>query len=108
MPNSNRISIKASRGFLNAKNKKDHKKFNASCIMKKVMAILLFDEFQTRYNAIPIMIYRIVHAGPNTQFGGLKEGFVRVEYQVSMDVDVNIPAMNPTSKQTPIEMTSLR
>ena len=30
--------------------------------------------FQTRYDAYPILAYKVVHTGPNTQEGGLKTG----------------------------------
>ena len=52
---------------------------------------------QTKYNAIPIRMYRVVHAGANSQLGGLKKGLFRVAYHVPMAVAVANPAIPPTA-----------
>ena len=49
----------------------------------------------------------MVHTGAKTQFGGLKEGLLRVVYQVSTEVCVAKPASIPTSKQMATEIRIL-
>jgi hypothetical protein len=43
--------------------------------------------------AIVISKYKVDHTGANTQAGGLKLGFIKVEYQGSLDVYVIMPPM---------------
>ena len=38
-------------------------------------------EFQSMPNEMPIKMYRIVHTGPNNQFGGFQAGFTSWAYQ---------------------------
>ena len=49
----------------------------------------------TIYKEIPIRIYSVVQTGPNNQFGGLKEGWFKVAYQLGIARAVKIPAMAP-------------
>jgi len=63
--------------------------------------------FHTRKNAMPIMIYSIVHTGANTQLGGLNDGLLMVANQPSTDDEVKYPAMAPTANGIKIEMTNL-
>ena len=51
----------------------------------------------TRYSAIPIRIERIVHAGPNNQFGGLKAGFVSAAYHPGIAGMVKTEPIMPTT-----------
>ena len=53
------------------------KKLNTSCIPYAVKALSFgFPDVTTRYEAIPIKIYRIVHTTGNSQPGGASSGFV--------------------------------
>lgn len=60
--------------------------------------------FQIKYKLIPISKYKMVHTGPNNQFGGLKNGLFRLAYQVGISETVKIPPSepNPTIKMTEI------
>jgi hypothetical protein len=51
--------------------------------------------FHTRNKEIPMRKYSVVHTGPNTELGGLKEGLLRVSYHAGMAFAVNIPAIAP-------------
>src|SRR4030042_182625 len=62
----------------------------------------------TRNAAMPISIYRTVHTGANTQFGGLKAGFSSVAYQVGMALRENMEPMAPAARQATILTTSFR
>ena len=48
-----------------------------------------------------IMKYNADHTGPNTQLGGLKEGFCNWTYQVRTDADVHTDPMAATEKHMP-------
>ena len=78
---STMITIKANPGECQRKNTKDHKAFIRRWIIKNIIANFTPEisnpSFQIRNKEIPIIKYRIVHTGPNIQFGGLKEGLFR-------------------------------
>jgi hypothetical protein len=57
---------------------------------------------------MPISIYRSVHAGANSQFGGVKNGFSRFAYQVGMALRVNTEPMAPAHRQATIDIISLK
>ncbi len=57
---------------------------------------------------MPIMKYNKIHTGANSQLGGLKSGFINVEYQLDTDEAVNIELIIPASWQTPIETPNLK
>jgi len=104
------ISMKANKGACKPKNNIDHKKFRNSCTPKIIRAHFksLFPEVQTRYKDIPIIKYKMVQTGPNTQLGGLKLGLVKVTYQEETDEAVNNDPKIPANWQTTIERMSLR
>lgn len=60
---------------LRAKNTYDHNALAVSCIQNNVKAVVtpgVYRPFcQTRNTETAIRIYRMVHTGPNTQFGGV-------------------------------------
>jgi hypothetical protein len=64
--------------------------------------------FQTRYKANPIKKYKIVHAGPKTQLGGLKIGLLRCSYQAGIEGIVATLPRNATRKQRAIETINFR
>lgn len=70
------------------------------------LIFLLLPRFQTKNTEIPIKIYKTVHAGPNSQFGGLKNGLLSVTYQVFIELEVARDPKNATNKQPPIEMVN--
>jgi len=102
------ISIKADKGFLNPKNKTDHKRFRNNCTPKTMNAVLFFFLLiHTRYKAIPIMIYNTVQTGPNNHEGGLNEGFDRAIYHVETEDDVNMLPKKPVIKGMIMDIASL-
>jgi hypothetical protein len=68
-------------GDLRPKNTGDHNALRINCIANIINAYFTPGVFrpsrQIRNADTPIRKYRIIHAGPNSQLGGLKEGFVR-------------------------------
>src|SRR5690554_8152748 len=54
----------------------------------------------------PIKIYRIVHAGPKTQAGGLKNGLLSSSYQASYPFIEHNPLRIPNPRKT-IELTTI-
>lgn len=63
--------------------------------------------FQINAKEIPIKMYNNVQAGPKTQFGGLKDGLISVEYQPVIALVVEIPDKPPKIKQASMEIVSL-
>lgn len=59
---------------------------------------------QTKYAAMPIKMYRLVHTGANNQSGGLKDGLFRYVYQVLTDFAVARPAIAPMDRVKAILM----
>jgi hypothetical protein len=49
---------------------------------------------------MPIRIYNIVQTGAKIQFGGLKNGLIKVEYHPWMDGKVKNEPMPPAARQT--------
>lgn len=72
---------------------------------KNIIAIL---EPQTKYSAIPIKIYNIVHTGPKIQLGGLNEGLDKDLYHELIDLEVHNPEIRPTHTHDIIEIVSLK
>jgi len=95
------ISINASNGDLSPKNRIDHKMFNMSWTAKReraAFAILSFMAFfHTRKRDIPISKNNVIQTGENNQLGGVKNGFLRVAYQVGIAGVVNREPMNPAN-----------
>ena len=56
-------------------------------------------EDQTRKTATPIMMYSVVHTGPNIQLGGEKSGFMIVSYHVGIAAAVNAEPIPPASNE---------
>jgi hypothetical protein len=56
-----------------------------------------------RYREIPIRIYSAVQTGPNTQFGGVKNGFSSRAYHVVIAGVVNNEPIMPASKGMTIQ-----
>ncbi len=75
-------------------------------MLSAVFLLLEEGNFQIADNAIAIMIYRIVHTGANTQFGGLNQGLFKTTYHVSIFCAVAIPAIAPADKVMSKENTS--
>jgi len=91
-------SIDASNNLFNPKNNTDHNKFNPNCIANIFIAFAPTLFFTAKYNDIPIMIYNIVHTGPNIQPGGLNEGLCNPEYHLPGPALVNNPPMTPINR----------
>lgn len=104
------MQIKASNGDLSPKKKIDQKKFRPSWIRKRFKESrtpFFFSPFcQIKKAEIPIIKYKIVQTGANTQFGGEKNGLFKVAYQVDTDEAVNKPPIIPTNSQPVIQKTS--
>lgn len=90
------MTIKPNKGDFKPKKAIDQKVFKTSCAPKKVNAFLFFF-FQTRNKATPIKKYKEIHTGPNSQLGGLNDGFIKVEYQVETDLIVKNEPITPAS-----------
>ncbi len=58
----------------------------------------------TRNNEIPIVIYRVVHTGAKTQFGGLNDGLLIAAYHVGIFLLVNIDPIIPAVMQITMHM----
>jgi hypothetical protein len=54
---------------------------------------------QIRKRDIPMRMKRVVHTGPKTQLGGLKDGFCMEAYQVGIEGVVNREPANPAPRQ---------
>jgi hypothetical protein len=48
-------------------------------------------------------MYKSVHTGPKSQFGGVKKGLLRFAYQTGIADCVTLPAIPPIIKQTTME-----
>ncbi len=99
--------MNAKKGFCRPKNKKDHSAFNINCSPKIDIANLIFPFIRSclkiKNNDIPIKKYKAVQTGANSQLGGLKVGFSRVAYQVSIEDDVNMEPIIPAPRHINIE-----
>jgi len=106
------ITINPYRGDSRPKKTTDHKAFRINCTRKTISAVLTWRFSnplrQTRNAAVPIRIYKSVHAGANNQFGGVKAGFSSVAYQVGMALRVNTEPMAPAPRQATMLTTSFR
>jgi hypothetical protein len=106
------ITMRPAMGDLSPKKATDQKAFIINCIMNIIKATFTFGSpnptRHTRKADIPISIYNIVQTGPNSQLGGLKDGFSRVAYHVGMEALVNIEPMKPAARQTPMLIANLR
>ena len=102
------ISIKANKGDLRPKNRIDQNIFKTNCIRNMCKAgftnFLLIPLFQIMPALIPIKIKRIVQTGAKSQFGGLKLGLFKVEYQVEIAGVVKTEPIKPTNRQIRIEI----
>jgi len=56
---------------------------------------------------IPISRYRVIQAGANSQFGGVKGGFSRAAYHVGIAGVVNAEPIRPAHWHATILMSSL-
>jgi hypothetical protein len=101
--NRSNISANASSGFFSPKNRIDQRPFNIRCKLKAsnafLVALFLALVFHIRPAETPIRVYKVVHTGPNIQFGGLKKGLLMSTYQVLMESTVKNPEPPPTNKQ---------
>jgi len=61
----------------------------------------------TRNNAKPISMYKIVHTGANTTFGGLNQGLFNKAYHAEIELTVNTEDPNPANKGAARGITSL-
>ena len=59
-----------------------------------------------RNNAKPISMYKIIHTGANTTFGGLNQGLFSVAYHVEIELTVNTEDPNPDNKGTARDTTN--
>ena len=67
-----------------------------------------FFDLATKYAAVPISTYRVVHTGPKTQLGGVQLGRTKVAYQVSILPAVANEPTNPARREIPMKKTSER
>lgn len=94
------ITIKPSNGDFRPKNIIDQRILKKSWIKKIFSPFLSF--FHTRNMAIPINKNKAVQTGANSQFGGLKDGLIKVGYQVLTAGAVKIEPTIPANSQTTI------
>ena len=50
---------------------------------------------------MPMIMYNVVHTGPNIQLGGLNDGWLSVAYHSGIACAVNIPAIAPIESGRP-------
>ncbi len=90
----------------------DHSTLSMSCTRKIASAgstpLLASPLRQTKNADSPISRYKVVHAGANSQFGGVNDGFCTPAYHVGIALAVNIPPTTPASSHATIDMTNLR
>jgi len=102
-----KITANANGGFCIPKKATDQNALSNSCAAKIKIAVFTAAFFQPacqiKATEIPIKLYKIVHAGANNQFGGLKEGLFKVVYQLSIELLV----AKPESKPIPRQITTL-
>jgi hypothetical protein len=55
-------------------------KFSASWMPYSASGTVPPPFFHTSHDAVPIIAYRMLHAGANTQSGGVQDGFLRLRY----------------------------
>ena len=95
------ISTKAKKGDLRPKNIIDHSMFKTSWMEnhnKATLTSVLRRVFcHTRKRDIPMVTNKLIQTGENTQFGGLKDGLLRLAYQVGIDGEVNKDPTNPAN-----------
>lgn len=108
---STEITTSPARGDLKPKKTTDHKALRISWTANTVRAILtcrLFNPLRhTRKADIPMRKNRVIHTGPINQPGGVKDGFLRVAYQVGIDGVVKTEPITPAIWQMPMLITSL-
>jgi len=77
-----KITPSAPAGDSIPKNTIDQRRFTASCIRNQKVARrtdgFSNPDFRTNHQERPIRMYKIVHAGANTQLGGENQGLFRV------------------------------
>jgi len=107
----NIISRNAPTGECKSKKIIDHRIFKNNWLTNRLSAILLSllltPFFQIRNSAIPMRANKIIHTGPNTQFGGASVGLIRLMYQVGIDGIVKIEPITPASSQKIIATINL-
>lgn len=105
------ITIKPNRGDLNPKKAIDQSILNKSWTQKMTKAILTPGKSkplrQTKNADSPIIMNSVIQTGENSQLGGVKDGFLKVAYQMGMEGVVKIEPMIPANWQTIMLITSL-
>ena len=104
------ISIKAMPMVWKWKKSKLHQKLRNSCNPNAIIAVrlsALAGRFKTIKREMPMIMYRMVHTGPNTVLGGLKDGCLRVAYQVFTLLAVKYAETPPTTKGKAIQLKSM-
>ncbi len=94
--------MKAKSGDFKPKKNMDQQILKNNCTPKTKMALfiaVLDGCRQTKNKEIPIITNKVVHTGPNTQFGGVKDGFCKVAYQPGMAGVVKIEPITPAIRQ---------
>jgi len=95
------ISMNAKNGDFRPKNITDQHTFKINWIAKNKIAILTFLSSKVlrhkRKREIPINTNRVIQTGENSQFGGLKAGFLREAYHVGIIGDVNKDPTTPAN-----------
>jgi hypothetical protein len=64
--------------------------------------------FQIIKKETPIIIYKVVHTGPNSQLGGLKDGLLSVANHELTELAVKKPEIPPTANGTEMEIINLK
>jgi len=93
------ITIRPPNGEWNPKNTMDHNVLSVNCRANAVNAGFTFWLycllFQTRDNAAPIIVNKVIQTGAKTQLGGVNEGLFRLAYHVGMEGVVKKAPMKP-------------
>ena len=89
----------------------DQKKFNIICTANNKIAVCFIEAFtsafQTKYKAMPISIYKVVHTGPNNQLGGCQDGLFNAAYQLGISDAVKLPPIKPMARGMAMAMINL-
>ena len=103
------MTISPASGDLRPKKATDHSMFNASWMPNKVSPVRTFGVSipmrQTMKSDIPMSMNSMIHTGPNSQLGGVNEGFLSEAYQLGMAAVVKTDPIIPASWHIIILMT---
>src|SRR5918998_2873566 len=106
-----RISARAIPGAWSPKNKIDHKTLSTSWPPNNARGRVTNDSLwrrHTNHPAIAIPRYSTDHTGPNSQFGGVKEGLTKLPYHSGIEGVVKVDPTSAAPKQAATNASNAR